>query len=686
MIKKDQGQDQRVYCFGDVKVSPANFKIWRAGEELVLEPKTLQVLLYMLENRGRLVEKTELLDAVWKDTFVTENAMTREIAKLRKVLGDDPKEARYIQTVHTRGYRFIAEVLEEDTDGTIEAPRAALETEKSRWSFRLKLLSALGVAAVFAGSVWVLRIRSAPGEVLSVQKIEQITNWPGLDDYPALSPDGNSIAYCSDHTGSIEVFVRQLTPGAKEIQLTSDGGQNIQPAWSPDGQRIAYHSRRQASIWVVPASGGEGKQLTDFGAFPGWSPDGALIVFQSGRANAIGAFTRNVLPPSSLWVVPSSGGAPRPLTQLGKPSGGHGTPHWSPDGKHVVFTAEDSSSSSVWTVAVDDGALQAIAANRSYDPVYAPDGKSIILLGSTQQNVPGIVQQINIDSRTGIPDGNPVPLTGLAGASASIRRLSFSTRGNRLAYNALSLRGSLLSVSLTGSGEIAGPPVPLINNVSSRIHSPSFSPDGKRIAFAQCKAGGTFCDIWLINADGSNPTQLTTDSHNELIPNWFPDQKEISYLSTRNGYGTIWAINLDTRRERLLLDMKSDIEYARLSPDGKQLAFNFRKDGVVNVWMASVDGGEPRQLTFDKEFMGFPNWSPDSQSLIVQMKRGENTHLAMMASKGGIPVQLTSNSGQDLAHSWSPDGSKVAFAGFRDGFWNLFWLNLADRMQKQIDP
>lgn len=100
------------FQFDDVRVSPCAFKVWKAGRELVLEPKTFKVLLYLIGNRERLVEKGELLDAVWKDTYVTENAMTREIAKLRKALGDDPKEARYLQTVHTRGYRFIAEVVE----------------------------------------------------------------------------------------------------------------------------------------------------------------------------------------------------------------------------------------------------------------------------------------------------------------------------------------------------------------------------------------------------------------------------------------------------------------------------------------------------------------------------------------------------------------------------------------------
>src|SRR5215471_3600497 len=99
-----------VFLFDDIQVEPGTFGVLKAGAEVQIEPKTFNVLLFLIENRGRLIEKDELLDALWKDTHVTENALTREIARLRKVLGDDPKQARYIQTVHTKGYRFIAQV------------------------------------------------------------------------------------------------------------------------------------------------------------------------------------------------------------------------------------------------------------------------------------------------------------------------------------------------------------------------------------------------------------------------------------------------------------------------------------------------------------------------------------------------------------------------------------------------
>src|SRR5205809_4761958 len=100
------------FLFDDVRVEPARFQAFKAGNAIQLEPKALRLLLFLIENRDRLIEKEEILDAIWSGTHVTENALTREIGKLRKTLGDDPKAPKYIETVHTRGYRFIAELAE----------------------------------------------------------------------------------------------------------------------------------------------------------------------------------------------------------------------------------------------------------------------------------------------------------------------------------------------------------------------------------------------------------------------------------------------------------------------------------------------------------------------------------------------------------------------------------------------
>src|SRR5437016_12406018 len=111
-------RNSSVFLFDDIRVEPKTFRAFKAGQLIQLEPKALRLLLFLIENRDRLIEKEEILDAIWSGTHVTENALTREIGKLRKILEDDPKAPKYIQTVHTRGYRFIAELAEANGDGT----------------------------------------------------------------------------------------------------------------------------------------------------------------------------------------------------------------------------------------------------------------------------------------------------------------------------------------------------------------------------------------------------------------------------------------------------------------------------------------------------------------------------------------------------------------------------------------
>src|SRR4051812_23242000 len=103
-----------VFRFDNVNVDAVEFRVSKDGEQVILEPKAFQVLIFLLENRGRLIPKDELLDAVWADSFVTPNALTRVVAQLRRALGDTSQNSRYIETVPTRGYRFIAEVEEID--------------------------------------------------------------------------------------------------------------------------------------------------------------------------------------------------------------------------------------------------------------------------------------------------------------------------------------------------------------------------------------------------------------------------------------------------------------------------------------------------------------------------------------------------------------------------------------------
>ena len=101
-----------VFRFDDVEVREREFSLTKAGKVLSIEPKAFRVLLFLLHNPQKLITKDELLNAVWGDTAVTEGSLSRCIWLLRSVLGDDIRSPRYIETVPTVGYRFIAAVEE----------------------------------------------------------------------------------------------------------------------------------------------------------------------------------------------------------------------------------------------------------------------------------------------------------------------------------------------------------------------------------------------------------------------------------------------------------------------------------------------------------------------------------------------------------------------------------------------
>jgi Tol biopolymer transport system component len=539
------------------------------------------------------------------------------------------------------------------------------------------------IAGVFALYKFLNRSRpAAPAntEAPQILRTEQITFSPGLNNYPALSPDGNSIAYSSDQGDSFEIYVKQIIPGGREIQLTSDGQQNFQAAWSPDGQRIAYYSKNRGGIWLVPAVGGVPTRLTQFGSAPAWSHDGSLIVFQSNPIVDLGAGARNALPPSTIWIVSSQGGTPRQLTQIGSPPGGHGAPSWAPDGKRIVFEVDDFLTSYIWTVSVSGDDLKQVTgrdSKGSADPLWSPDGESIYYVGGSA------LWRIRVSPKSGEPLGQALTVAGAA--PSVIRHPTISVDGKKIAYASLSILSDIwslpLSASLLGA---TGSPTQLTVDRSQRHVMPLFSPDGRKIVFGLFRVGPGG-DIWMVDADGKNPTQLTTDPATDNVPSWLPEGDRVAFLSDRNNqYMRLWSTTLVGGRDQFLMDLGPSVEFARLSPDGKRVAFNSRESGNINIWVASLEEGVPTQLTFDKELAGFPCWSPDGGFLAFEMKRGDDNYLMTIPSGGGTPTQLTPDHGLSWPHSWAPDGDKITFAGLRNGYWNVYWISRSTKEQKQL--
>ncbi|MGH9585414.1 MAG: winged helix-turn-helix domain-containing protein [Acidobacteriaceae bacterium] len=181
-----------IFLFDRFQADDLAFRLTADGAPIPLEPKALRLLLYLIQNRGRLVRKQEILDAVWADAAVTESALTRSIGLLRKTLDDDSREPRFIETVPTAGYRFIARVETAPEPSTAaQTPASQLSPEpvvlepapRRRHLLRLAILVAACLTLLAAAAAWRIATyyRAAPIHSLAVLPLDNLSGDPSQE-------------------------------------------------------------------------------------------------------------------------------------------------------------------------------------------------------------------------------------------------------------------------------------------------------------------------------------------------------------------------------------------------------------------------------------------------------------------------------------------------------------------------
>lgn len=173
-----------VYRFDNFVVDPGSWKLTCDGEEVHLEPVVLKLLIYLIFHRDRLVTRQELMDTVWGDTVISESALTKAAARLRKALRDDSGHPKFLETVHSQGYRFIAAVEEAEHTGNSDLPPP---TARQRVASAAPLaVAGLVVIAVLLLVIWDRvpdgnRVAAQPIRSLAVLPLSNLTGDPAQD-------------------------------------------------------------------------------------------------------------------------------------------------------------------------------------------------------------------------------------------------------------------------------------------------------------------------------------------------------------------------------------------------------------------------------------------------------------------------------------------------------------------------
>src|SRR5262245_12045907 len=210
------------YRFGEFTVDREQRVLLRNDSPLPLAPKVFDTLLILVDNGGRIVEKEELMSRLWPDTFVEESNLTFNIKELRKALGDNARQPRFIETVARRGYRFVAEISENsalaiNSNTELNNIRSAVSLSVPRYlvvaALAVLVIGPIAIIWRFAHHRSLASASSAP--ILSGTFKSEKFATTGL---AVITPAGKYVAYTSETGGKTSVWLRQLAT-SESIQI-----------------------------------------------------------------------------------------------------------------------------------------------------------------------------------------------------------------------------------------------------------------------------------------------------------------------------------------------------------------------------------------------------------------------------------------------------------------------------------
>lgn len=665
---KSEGMENGIYRFGEVTVDARRLEVAREGAVVDLEPKSIRVLLYLVENRERVISKDELFEKVWAGVEVTDNALTRVVGQLRKGLGDDARQAKYIETVPTVGYRFVGNIAEPAT----EAPTKVLEAPRKRnWMWGMGAIAAmLAVGLAFS---WT---KSKQTSTADAPEMRQLTSSQGLDTGPTLSPDGKLLAYSSDRSGQFEIYVKSLESVDRELQITNDGGPNLEAAWSPDGKWIAYHCVARGGICMVPARGGEVRELAAIGSQPAWSPDSKKILFRDAPLASISPVDLFPYMPGGVTILDLENGSKQQLR--GGTDENFGYPIWSshPDWiVHAVLTYKKGSRIDAVNIKTGQRHLLADVKGITCSVRVSADRKRLYYTRSTPPSYFGFFS-VELDPQTMKPESTPQEVVRLLKVPM---RIEVSRDDRKLLFSAPDHDSNLHRIRVDGKGL----PERVTQSRHFRETGPSFSPDGKRLTY-EARNIGQQSEIWTANLDGSDEQRVSDPTQPGGMPEWSEDGKSIyAHGFTPGAYQRLDLASRTVKQWKAEAAKRYPVYQTYLGRRSEVLLQELR-DRDLYLSLIDLASGRTREVAVSGSNFAFGRLSPDGKQLAGTLYDQGFAHFGLLPMSGGSPRQLTKGVERALAYGWSPDSKEVSFAGMRKGAWNIYSMDVQTGEERQL--
>ncbi len=641
-----------IFEFDDFRFDAKERVLSRNGVAIPIAPKVLNTLKVLVDSAGHLLEKQQLMDAIWPDQFVEESNLTYNIKMLRKALGDDAAQPRFIETVPRSGYRFIAELIEpKEAAKPADTPIPAQRNSPNRNRYWLIAGAAAAIVLIFGGGSWIARERllaaaQAPMSE-SVFNAKRLTSG-GKTLVSSISPDGKTLAFADSSAGKRSLWLKNLETSETVSLISPMDGDYIGLDWAADGQ-LVYFVRSigpgVAHIYRISTGGGIPEKIVE--NTQGWisiSPSGDRISFVRCP------YTEDEH--CALFIADTDGKNERKLLARPRPIR-IGDNQISPDGKSIAFAVGESmngeSNFRLMRVAIESGEESQLVSRTFF----------------------------NIRSLKWLSGPNDLLFT----ASEGLDEASRLWRGSSGTGDAVSISSnensySWLSVDDTGENIVA---TRVTNNFKlqySMNNEPRSLSDARSVAFisdGRMVFEGEQGDIWSIRPDGGEKRQLTANTKKNFYPISSPDGKHIYFTSNRTGSNQVWRMDIDGSGQTQLT--KNEGGYPRFaSPDGKWVYY--RSDRSGSFWKVSPDGSEEIRVAGINEYADA--FSPNGELLAYFFRDAEDNgqlkigirHLSDQALVW--KTRKLENVGRPVDIAWSPDNRTVNFIIEKEGRYTLW--------------